>query len=213
MARAGGGETRFGVYLLAKGFSTQSARRLMLTVESKHKRANETVDTSSPFYGWELRKENVDAYVTLGFEGLTIFLYPKFEGYDHMDTLCHQLGESMYLATVEDVGGKPSYSEFVKVIEYLLSPIRDKVGRVHDSDVKAYCSGGSGWRAARRCWRCCARPAWPARFCSMPGSTTPGWRIHPSTCLTPMKRSAFPWMPACSFARPLDGNPARSTAA
>jgi hypothetical protein len=83
-------------------------------------------------------------YVTLGFEGLTIFLYPKFERYDHMDTLCHQLGESMYLATVEDVGGKPSYTEFVKVIEHLLSPIRDKVGGVKDADVRAYCSGGSG---------------------------------------------------------------------
>jgi len=104
------------------------------TLEAKHKRANETGDTSSPFYGWELRRENVDVYVTLG-----------FDGYDHMDTLCHQLGESMYLATVEDVGGKPSYTEFVKVIEYLLSPIRDKVGRVHDSDVKTYCSGGRGY--------------------------------------------------------------------
>lgn len=115
------------------------------TLETKHKRANETGDTASPFYGWELKKENVDVYVTLGFEGLTIFLYPKFEQYDHMDTLCHQLGESMYLATVEDVGGKPSYTEFVKVVDYLLSPLRDEVGRVHDSDVKAYCSGGRGY--------------------------------------------------------------------
>jgi len=113
------------------------------TLETKHKRANETENTTSPFYGRELKKENIDVYVTLGFEGLTIFLYPKFEGYDHMDTLCHQLGESMYLATVEDVGGKPSYSEFVKVIEHLLSPIREKVGRVNDVEVREYCSGGS----------------------------------------------------------------------
>ena len=35
------------------------------TLEAKHKRANETADTSSPFYGWELRRENVDMYVTL----------------------------------------------------------------------------------------------------------------------------------------------------
>ena len=35
LARAGGGETRFGACLLAKGFSTQSARRLMLTVMGK----------------------------------------------------------------------------------------------------------------------------------------------------------------------------------
>jgi len=33
LARASGGETRFGAHLLAKGFSTQSARRLMLTVK------------------------------------------------------------------------------------------------------------------------------------------------------------------------------------
>jgi len=32
LARAGGGETRFGACLLAKGVSTQSARRLMLIV-------------------------------------------------------------------------------------------------------------------------------------------------------------------------------------
>jgi len=32
LARAGGGETRFGARLLAKRFSTQSARRLMLVV-------------------------------------------------------------------------------------------------------------------------------------------------------------------------------------
>jgi hypothetical protein len=32
LARAGGGETRFGAFLLAKGFSTQSARRVMLAV-------------------------------------------------------------------------------------------------------------------------------------------------------------------------------------
>ncbi len=34
LARAGGGETRFGARLLAKGFSTQSARRLMLIVST-----------------------------------------------------------------------------------------------------------------------------------------------------------------------------------
>ena len=39
LARAGGGKTRFGAYLLAKGLPTQSARRLMLAVGRlpKHK--------------------------------------------------------------------------------------------------------------------------------------------------------------------------------
>lgn len=115
------------------------------TLETKHKRANETEDTTSPFYGWELRRENVEAYVTFDLEGLTIYLQPRFEQYDDMDTLSYELGASMYLATVEDVGGKPTYSEFIKVIEHLLSPIRDKVGRVNDVEVKAYCRGGSGY--------------------------------------------------------------------
>ena len=30
------------------------------TLEAKHKWANETGDTSSPFYGWDLRRENVE---------------------------------------------------------------------------------------------------------------------------------------------------------
>ncbi len=37
-ARADGGETRFGARLLAKGFSTQSARRLMLIVKLRKQR-------------------------------------------------------------------------------------------------------------------------------------------------------------------------------
>jgi len=114
-------------------------------LEIKHKHANEREDASSPFYGWELKRENVDAYVPFDLEGMTIYLHPKFEQYDDMDTLSYELGASIYLATVEDVGGKPSYTEFIKVIEHLLSPIRDKVDRVNDVEVKEYCSGGRGY--------------------------------------------------------------------
>ncbi len=123
----------------------EDIRGFYKNLESKHKRANERGDTSSPFYDWELRRENVDAYVTFGFEGMTIYLHPRFEEYDDMDTLSYELGGDIYLATVEDVGGKPTYTEFVKVIEHLLSPIRDKVGQINDVEVKEYCSGGSGY--------------------------------------------------------------------
>ena len=41
VARAGGGETRFGAGLLAEGLSPQSARRLMLTVRRDDLRRRE----------------------------------------------------------------------------------------------------------------------------------------------------------------------------
>jgi hypothetical protein len=43
VARASGGETRFGACLLAKGLSTQSARRLMLVVSAPPKSADATI--------------------------------------------------------------------------------------------------------------------------------------------------------------------------
>jgi len=109
-----------------------------------YEEANETADTSSPFYGWELKKENVKVYVEFGFDGLSIVPCPKFDQNVAIDVLYYDLGGAYYLATVENVGGRPSYTEFVKVIDYLISPIRDKVGQVDYSEVKAYCKNGRG---------------------------------------------------------------------
>jgi len=112
---------------------------------AQYKYANETGDTSSPFYGWELRKENVEVYVTFGFDGLSIVLCPRFDRTGDFDALFYDLGGSDYLATVEDVGGSPSCTEFIKVIDYLLSLIKDQIGRVDYSEVEEYCGGGRGY--------------------------------------------------------------------
>lgn len=111
---------------------------------AKYKSANETGDLSSPFHGWEFKKENVGVYISFGFDGLSIVLIPRFDQDIDMDELYYDLGGGEYLATVEDVGGSPSYNEFVKVIESLISPIKDQVGRVDYSEVAEYCRGGQG---------------------------------------------------------------------
>ena len=112
---------------------------------AKYKSANKTSDMTSPFHEWELKKGNVEIYISFGFDGLSIILVPRFDKEVDMDELYYDLGGSEYLATVEDVGGKPSYTEFVKVIEYLISPIKDKVGRIDYSEVEEYCRGGKGY--------------------------------------------------------------------
>ena len=112
---------------------------------AKYKSANETKDMASPFYEWELKKENIGVYISFGFEGLSIILVPQFDKDVDMDELYYDLGGSEYVATVENVGGKPSYAEFVKVIEYLISSIKDKVGKVDYSEVEEYCRGGKGY--------------------------------------------------------------------
>ena len=112
---------------------------------AKYEYANETGDTASPFHSWELKKENVEVYITLDLEGLSIALCPKLEQNGDFDDLFYDLGGSYYLAVVEDVGGSPSYTEFTKVIDYLLSPIKEQVGRVDYSQVEEYCRGGRGY--------------------------------------------------------------------
>ncbi len=43
---------------------------------------------------------------------------------------------------VDDVGGRPAYSEFIKVVDYLLNPIKDKVGQIDYWEVEEHCRGG-----------------------------------------------------------------------
>ncbi len=109
-----------------------------------HQEANESDDTSSPFYGRELRKENIKVGVSLSFEGLAIYLYPEFEPDDSFGDYGYEFGGSESVAMIENVGGKPAYSEFIKVIDYLLSPIKDKVGQIDYWEVEEHCRGGRG---------------------------------------------------------------------
>jgi len=111
-----------------------------------YEEANETGETESPFYGWELKKEAVGAFVEFGLEGVGLFLYPRKvkRAYD-IDDIAYQCGGQYYLATLEEVGGPPSYPEFMKLIKYLLSPLKDKVGWIDHSEVKDYCRGGTGY--------------------------------------------------------------------
>ncbi len=74
-----------------------------------------------------------------------VVVYPKSDQDIDFEELYYDLGGSYFLATVEDVGGSPSYAEFTKVIDYLIVPIKDKVSRIDDSEVKAYCKGGRGY--------------------------------------------------------------------
>lgn len=107
---------------------------------------NETGGSESLLYGWELKKETVGAFVTLDVEGLSIYLYPKLEGnYYDIDSIVYECGGQYILATLEDVRGRPSYVEFMKVIKYLLSPLKDKIGWINHTEVKDYCRGGRGY--------------------------------------------------------------------
>jgi hypothetical protein len=110
-----------------------------------HEEANESDDTSSPFYGQELRAENIKVGISLSFEGLAVYLYPEFEPDDSFGDYGYEFGGSESVAIVEDVGGRPAYSEFIKVIDYLLSPIKDKVGQIDYWEVEEHCRGGRGF--------------------------------------------------------------------
>jgi hypothetical protein len=112
---------------------------------SKYQTAHAAGDTASPFYNWACEKENIAVYISLGIEGLSFVLMPQFEQDIDLDELYYDLGGSEYLAAVESIGGRPAYAEFIKVVEYLLRPIRPQVGRVDYSEVAAYCRGGKGY--------------------------------------------------------------------
>ncbi|MCP4373232.1 MAG: hypothetical protein GY797_34775 [Deltaproteobacteria bacterium] len=111
----------------------------------EYKYDKETGETSSPFYDWDPKKENIGVYINFGFEGVSIILAPKNEQGDYFYEWDSGFGAESYVATVKDVGGKPSYIEFVKMIEYLLSPIRGKVSEVDYGEVEEYCKGGRGY--------------------------------------------------------------------
>ncbi len=110
-----------------------------------HKNANETRNALSPLHGWDMKKEHITVYVTLGFDGLSIALCPSVEQGIDTDQLYYDLGGGSYLASLDDVGGRPSYTECMKVITYLLHPIHDKVGHIDVTDIEDYCRGGTGY--------------------------------------------------------------------
>ena len=112
---------------------------------SMHTEVNEEGDTSSPLYQWEITKEQITVYVTYEGDGLSVGLCPTFDHTVDTDDVYYELGGSVYLAVLDDVGGRPSYVECMKVITYLLSAIHDKVGRVETSDIEDCCRGGKGY--------------------------------------------------------------------
>ncbi len=114
------------------------------------KEANESGDTSAPFYGRELRKDNIKVGITFGLWGLSIYLYPEFEPGDSFGDYGYECGGGEFVASVDEVGGRPAYSEFIKVIDYLLSPIKDKVGQIDYGEVEEYCEGGRGFVVVTR---------------------------------------------------------------
>lgn len=111
----------------------------------EYEEANESGDTSSLFYGRELRKENIKVGVSLSFEGLAVYLYPEFEPDDSFGDYGYEFGGSESVAMVDDVGGRPAYAEFIKVVDYLLSPIKAKVGQIDYWEVEEHCRGGGGY--------------------------------------------------------------------
>jgi hypothetical protein len=52
------------------------------------------------------------------------------------DDIIYECGGQYYLATLEDVGGRPAYVEMMKVIKFLLSPLQDKIGWINHTEVK-----------------------------------------------------------------------------
>ncbi len=110
-----------------------------------YKKANETDNTSSPLHGWDMKKEHITVYVTLEVNELSIALCPSVEQGIDTDHLYYELGGGSYLASLDDVVGRPSYAECMKVITYLLRPIQDKVGHIGVDDVEEYCRGGKGY--------------------------------------------------------------------
>ena len=74
-----------------------------------------------------------------------MYLYPEFEPDDSFGDYGYEFGGSESVALVEDVGGRPAYTEFIKVIDYLLSPIKDKVGQVDYWEVEEHCRRGRGY--------------------------------------------------------------------
>ena len=110
-----------------------------------HQEANEMEDADSPLSGWTLKKETVGAFVTFDLEGMSIFLYPKLPQNIDLDDIIYECGGQYYLATLEDVGGRPAYVEMMKVITFLLSPLQDKIGWINHTEVKDYCRSGRGY--------------------------------------------------------------------
>lgn len=116
-------------------------------IVERHQQDNEWEIVESPFYGWELNPEILGAFVTVDIlEGLSIHLYPKVKKAErHLDRLVYEYGGQYILATLHDVGGRPDYDEFMKVIKYLLNPLKGKIGWINQAEVKAYCGKGRGY--------------------------------------------------------------------
>jgi hypothetical protein len=107
-------------------------------------KASEWGETGSPFYGQVIKRENIQVGFDFGLEGFSIFLWPRFDQIDYADE-GYNFGGGQFMATVEDVGGPPIYTELKKVIDYLISPIRANVGEVDYGEIEVYCRGGRGY--------------------------------------------------------------------
>jgi hypothetical protein len=94
-------------------------------------------DTDSPFYGREVTPKNIWMGFEFGLEGFSIYLWPRFDQIDYYDE-SYEFGGGQFVAIVEDVGGPPAYAEMKKVVDYLSSPIRDKVGNIDYEPVKQF---------------------------------------------------------------------------
>lgn len=112
---------------------------------SMHTKANESGNTSSPLHGWDMKQEYITVYVTLEVDELSIALCPSSDQGIDTDHLYYELGGGSYLASLNDIGGRPSYAECMKVITYLLRPIQEKVGHIDVTDIENYCRGGKGY--------------------------------------------------------------------
>jgi hypothetical protein len=107
-------------------------------------KASEWGETRSPFYGRVVKQENIQMGFEFGFDGFSIYLWPRFDRIDYDDER-YNFGGGQFVATVEDVGGRPACAELRKVIDYLISPIRANVGEVDYGEIEAYCRGGRGY--------------------------------------------------------------------
>ncbi|MCP4402785.1 MAG: hypothetical protein GY801_36470 [bacterium] len=76
---------------------------------------------------------------------MSIALCPSADQDLETDDLFYELGGNSYLASLNDVGGRPSYAECMKVIMSLLRPLHDKVGQIDVSDIEDSCRGGQGY--------------------------------------------------------------------
>jgi hypothetical protein len=108
------------------------------------KEAKEWGETGSPFYGRVVKRENIQVGFDFGFDGFSIFLWPRFDQIDYDDER-YNFGGGQFVATVEDVGGPPACAELKKVINYLIRPVQAKVNEIDWGEVEAYCRGGRGF--------------------------------------------------------------------